>query len=111
VDCGESVSYGLAYTAEKKILEATISVGYGDGYPRSLSNCGKVLYNGVFLPIIGRVCMDMTMIDASGAPNLSEGDYVTLIGKSGDKKIEAEDLGFGYEILCKISPRVKRYII
>lgn len=106
----ERIGYSGSYLVKEKMLVATISAGYGDGYPRSLSNAGKVLYNGRFLPITGRICMDMFMVDATGS-SIKEGDEVVLIGKSGDSEINAENLGFGYEVLCRISQRVKRYYI
>lgn len=107
ITCGDSVGYGCTYTANNPCKIAVISVGYGDGYPRNLSNKGFVLYRGKFLPIIGRICMDMTVIRADGT-DIKEDDTVCLIGKNGNNFISAEDLGFGYEILCGISNRVHR---
>ena len=107
---GERIGYSGSYLVRENSLIATISAGYGDGYPRIMSNCGKVLFNGLILPVVGRICMDMFMIDATGS-GITEGDEVILVGKSGNAVITAENLGFGYEVLCGISPRVKRYYI
>lgn len=107
---GETVGYGRTYIVEKPALIATLAIGYGDGYPRIMSNCGKVIFNGKFLPVVGRVCMDMMMVNASGS-GIKPGDYVTLLGSDNNLSISAEELGFGYEVLCGISPRVKKYYI
>ena len=107
---GDTVGYGRTFVAKGDCKIAVISVGYGDGYPRNLSNCGSVLYKGQTLPVIGRVCMDMIFVCANNS-DIKENDTVCLIGKSGDKIITAENLGFGYEILCGISNRVERTYI
>ena len=113
---GVSVSYGGTYTttAEKTRI-ATIPVGYGDGYPRSLSGKGYVLICGKKAPILGRVCMDQTMVDITHIPEAREGSLVTLIGKDGGESITMEQLGdlsgrFNYELACDINPRVPRVI-
>ena len=110
------VSYGSTYKTSGKTTIATIPVGYGDGYPRSLSNCGKVLINGEFAPIIGRVCMDQFMVDITNIPDIQRGTEVTLVGTNGDKKITVEDLSalcnrFNYEFVCDINKRVPRIYI
>lgn len=105
----ESVGYDYAFTANKTMKIATIAVGYGDGYPRELSDKGKVIHNGVFLPVIGRICMDMTSIDVKNS-DVNVGDYVTLLGSDNGKTITADNIGFGYETLCRISPRVTKII-
>ena len=101
---GTPVSYGGTFTAERKTAIATIPVGYGDGYPRSLSGRGDVLIRGRRARILGRVCMDQLMVDTTEIPEAEEGDEVTLIGKDGDEEITVEELariggGFHYEIL------------
>ena len=113
---GVSVSYGGTYTttAEKTRI-ATIPVGYGDGYPRSLSGKGYVLICGKKAPILGRVCMDQTMVDITHIPEAREGSLVTLIGRDGGESITMEQLGdlsgrFNYELACDINPRVPRVI-
>ena len=83
---------------------ATIPVGYGDGYPRNLSNKGYVLINGKKCNILGRVCMDQFMVDVTGM-DVKEGDKVTLAGKDGSEEILIDDLAtlagtFNYEFVC-----------
>lgn len=110
VDKGECVGYDYTFCAPQKTKIATIAVGYGDGYPRSLSGKGKVVYNGEFLPIIGRICMDMTSIDVKKT-DVEVGSYVTILGSDNGKTVTAEDIGFGYETLCRIASRVKKILI
>lgn len=110
------VSYGGTFVADRKMLIATIPVGYGDGYPRSLSGKGYVLIHGQKAPILGRVCMDQFMVDVSDIKEASEGDRVTLIGRDGNEEITAEELGnlsgrFNYELTCDINKRVPRVYI
>lgn len=110
---GQSVSYGGAFTAVRNTRVATIPVGYGDGYPRSLSGRGYVLLHGKRAPILGRVCMDQFMIDVTDIPQAREGDRVTLIGKDGEEHISAELLGelsgrFNYELVCDLGKRIPR---
>ena len=83
LEAGAAVSYGGTFVAEKTMKVATVPVGYGDGYPRSLSNKGWVLIRGQKAPILGRVCMDQMMVDVSAIPEVKEGDQVTLIGSDG----------------------------
>lgn len=110
---GQSVSYGGTFTAERDMRIATIPVGYGDGYPRSLSGRGSVLIRGKRVSVLGRVCMDQFMVDVSDIPDASEGDIVTLIGADGEERITAEELGdlsgrFNYELVCDLGRRVPR---
>lgn len=110
---GQSISYGGTFTAERDTQVATIPVGYGDGYPRSLSNKGYVLIHGKKAPILGRVCMDQFMVDVSDIPEAKEEDRVTLIGYDGEAHISGEELGdlsgrFNYELVCDIGKRVPR---
>lgn len=110
---GQSVSYGGTFTAERDMRIATIPVGYGDGYPRSLSGRGSVLIRGKRAAVLGRVCMDQFMVDVSDIPDASEGDIVTLIGADGEERITAEELGdlsgrFNYELVCDLGRRVPR---
>ncbi len=116
VAASESISYGGTYTAKEERKVATIPVGYGDGYPRSLSNKGWVLIRGRKAPILGRVCMDQMMADVTDIPDVSEYDEVTLIGRDSKESITAEDLGdlsgrFNYELVCDINRRVPRIYI
>ncbi len=110
---GQSVSYGGTFTAEKEMRIATVPVGYGDGYPRSLSNKGYVLIRGKRAPILGRICMDQFMADVTDIEGAKEGDPVTLIGRDGEDEITAESLGelsgrFSYELLCDLGKRIPR---
>lgn len=110
---GDAVSYGGTFVAEQPVEAATIPVGYGDGYPRSLSGKGYVLIHGKRAPILGRVCMDQMMVDVTDIPEALEGDEVILIGKNGSLSITAEELGelsgrFNYELVCCIGKRVPR---
>ncbi len=110
---GESISYGGTFTAKSQMRVATVPVGYGDGYPRSLSNKGYCLIMGKRAPILGRVCMDQFMVDVSDIPEATEGSEVTLIGKDGNEEITAEMLGdlsgrFNYELVCDLGKRIPR---
>ncbi len=110
---GTPISYGGTYVTERESRIATVSVGYGDGYPRSLSNKADVLINGRRAPIRGRVCMDQIMIDVTDIPDVTVGSEVTLMGRDGGECITAEELAdlsgrFHYELLCDIGKRVPR---
>ena len=110
---GRLVSYGGTWRAEGERKIATVPVGYGDGYPRSLSNCGCVLLHGQRVPICGRVCMDQLMVDATGIPDVKTGDEVTLVGRDGNDCITVEELGelsgrFNYEFVCDLGKRIPR---
>ena len=110
---GFTVSYGSTFTSKSNMRIATVPVGYGDGYPRALSNKGKVLIHGKFADIIGRVCMDQFMVDVTDIPEAKQGDEVTLIGKDQDNVITVEDVAdnahsFNYEFCCGINRRVPR---
>ena len=107
------VSYGATYVVDHPCRLATISVGYADGYARSLSNKGWVLIHGKKAPIVGRVCMDQMMVDITDIPDVKLEDIVTLIGKDGDNSISVEDMAnlagsFNYEFVCDVGKRVPR---
>lgn len=113
---GQTVSYGSKFVADKPTKVATIPLGYGDGYPRSLSSKGYVLIRGRKAPILGRVCMDQFMVDVTQIPEAKEGDLVTLIGQNGEEIITANDLGelsgrFNYELVCDLNQRLPRVYI
>lgn len=113
VDAGVPVSYGGTYVTPKRMRVATIPVGYGDGYPRGLSNKGYVLIRGKKAPILGRVCMDQFMVNVDEIPEAAEGDEVTLIGTDGKRQITMEELGeisgrFNYELACDLGKRIPR---
>lgn len=112
--CG--ISYGGTYVTTEKTKVATIPIGYGDGYPRGLSNKGYVLIRGQKAPILGRVCMDQFMVDVTHIPDVTEGDMVTLIGRDGNADITMEELGklsgrFNYELACDIGKRIPRVYV
>ena len=116
VTAGTAVSYGGTYVTPRKMRIATIPIGYGDGYPRGLSNRGYVLIRGRRAPILGRVCMDQFMVGLEDIPEAEEGDEVTLIGKDGGAQISMEELGdlsgrFNYELACGIGKRIPRVYV
>ena len=113
ISAGTPVSYGGTWAPDHTVRLATVPVGYGDGWPRSLSNKGYVLIRGQKAPIRGRVCMDQFMVEVTDIPDAAEGDEVTLIGRDGDTYISMEEVGdlsgrFNYELACDINPRVPR---
>lgn len=110
---GETIGYGASYTLPEDKMIATVEVGYADGYPRALSNQGRMLVHGEYAPIVGRVCMDQTMIDVSHIPDVKVGDKVVLVGKQGKNSISVEELAdmsasFNYEFVCDVNRRVPR---
>ncbi|MDR1396901.1 MAG: alanine racemase [Desulfarculales bacterium] len=111
---GSRISYGGAYQFAEDSLIATVPVGYGDGYPRSLSNRGFMLINGCPAPIRGRVCMNMTMVEVENIkPQPRPGDQVTLLGRQGEGLITVDDLAewagtIGYEIMCRLGASLER---
>lgn len=113
IPAGSQIGYGGTFLANKPMRIATIPVGYGDGYPRNLSNRGYVLIRGEKAPIVGRICMDQFMVDITDLPEVTLTDIVTLIGTDGSQQIHVEELaalcgGFHYEVVCNISKRVPR---
>lgn len=116
IEAGTPVSYGGTFVSERKMKIATVPIGYGDGYPRSLSGKGYVLIHGKKADILGRICMDQFMVDVSGIDNVKEGDLVTLIGVDGEERITMEELGdlsgrFNYELACNLGKRIPRVYI
>lgn len=114
---GEAVGYGLQYTAEQDKKIAVLTIGYADGLPRSLSGgIGKVLINGSEAPIIGRICMDQTLVDITDIPNVKQGDIAVVIGKSGKSEITVYDIAeqagtITNEVLSHLGNRLERTII
>jgi alanine racemase len=110
---GESISYGRTFTASKKMTVATLAMGYADGLLRSLSNKGKCLIHGQKAPFVGRVCMDMTMVDVSRLSKVKAGDTATIFGKDGKAFLPVEEQSayagtISYELLCAVGQRVPR---
>ncbi len=112
VEKGTSISYARQYFTKKKTTIASVTVGYADGYFRTLTNKTFALINGKKFPVVGTVCMDQIMIDV-GNEKVSVGDEVVLIGKSGNKIISGWDIAnaagtIPYEVTCAVSQRVPR---
>ena len=110
---GRQISYGGTYVTQRPTRVATVTVGYADGYFRSLSGRFYVLIRGKRAPILGRVCMDQMMVDVTDIPDVSLEDRVTLVGTDGDETITAEQIAaqagsFNYEFICSIGRRVPR---
>jgi len=113
VPSGVPISYGRTFVTKRESIIATLPIGYADGYSRALSNRGAALVRGVRAPLVGRVCMDMCMIDVTDVPGVTAGDEVVLIGSQGNDRITADDIAaltgtISYEVLCAISSRVPR---
>ena len=111
-----TISYGRTFVTKKPMRIATLSIGYGDGFNRGLSNIGRVLVRDEFAPIVGNVTMDQVMIDVTHIPDAALGDEVVLIGKQGENSITASDIArtlgtIPYVVFCGISKRVIRKYI
>lgn len=116
IPAGTPVSYGGDFVSEHQMRIATIPIGYGDGYPRSLSDTGYVLIRGKKAPIIGRICMDQFMVDVSDIPEVKFGDKVTLIGRDQEGYLPVEKLSelsgrFNYEFVCDLGKRIPRVYV
>lgn len=116
IPAGTPVSYGGDFVSEHQMRIATIPIGYGDGYPRSLSDTGYVLIRGKKAPIIGRICMDQFMVDVSDIPEVKFGDKVTLIGRDQEEYLPVEKLSelsgrFNYEFVCDLGKRIPRVYV
>lgn len=110
---GETVGYGCTFEASSKTLVATIPIGYDDGYMRALSNRGHAIIRGVYATVIGRISMDLTIIDVTNVPGVQINDQVTLMGQAGNLAVTAEYLAktagtLSYEVTCGIGGRVPR---
>ena len=116
---GETIGYGCTFEASRRSLIATIAIGYHDGYMRGFSNRAHVIVRGVYAPVVGRVSMDLTLIDVTDVPGVELHDQVTLLGwdrRHANLKINAEDLAriagtMSYEVTCGVSERVPRTYI
>lgn len=109
------ISYGHTFRTNEPRRIATVSAGYADGYPRALSGCGRVIVKGKYAPIVGRVCMDMFMIDVTDI-DCEVTDEVILFGSDGNLTVSAEEIGensmsFNYEVICGVSRRIPRVYI
>ena len=113
---GEKLGYGCSFETSRASLIATIPIGYDDGYRRALSNRGRVILKGKLAPVVGRVSMDLTLIDVTDVPGVLLDDQVILIGRDGELSITAEEVAetagtISYEITCGISSRVPRIYV
>jgi alanine racemase len=115
VPLGETIGYGCTYEASRQTLVATLPIGYNDGYMRGLSNRGRVIIRGTYASVIGRVSMDLTLVDVTNVSEVELGDVVTLMGQGtdGGRAVTPEDIArtagtISYEVTCGISHRVPR---
>jgi alanine racemase len=113
VPAGTPLCYGGTFVTERESRIATLAIGYADGFRRALSNCGQVLVRGQFAPVVGRVSMDLTIIDVTDVAGAEVGDEVVLIGRQGNSSITVEEVAekigtISYEVTCGISARVPR---
>jgi len=111
---GDTIGYGCTFEASRKSLIATLPIGYHDGYMRGLSNRAHVIVRGMYAPVVGRVSMDLTLIDVTSVPGVEIDDQVMLLGsQTPELKVTAEDLArivgtLSYEVTCGVSERVPR---
>ena len=113
VPSGTPLGYGGTFKTGRESRIATLAIGYEDGLPRALSNRGRVLVRGQFAPIVGRISMDLTLVDVTDVADATLGDEVVIIGRQGEQEITAEEIAaqidtISYEITCGISDRVPR---
>ena len=119
VPSGETIGYGCTFEASRRSLIATLPIGYHDGYMRGFSNRAHVIVRGVFVPVVGRVSMDLTLIDVTDVTGVQLHDEVTLLGwdrRNPDQRIRAEDLArisgtLSYEVTCGVGDRVPRIYV
>lgn len=112
---GETLGYGCTFEASREMIAATLPIGYNDGYVRALSNRGRVIVRGQYAPVVGRISMDLTILDVTDVQGVALNDCVTLIGEDGGLAVTAEDIAqtagtLSYEITCGISARVPRVV-
>jgi alanine racemase len=113
VPAGTCISYGMTYRTPSPTVIATIPAGYADGYRRMFSSRGRMLVHGRRVPVVGRVCMDLTMLDVGAVPDIQMEDEVVIFGRQGNEFISADDLAreigtINYEIVCDLTARVPR---
>ena len=112
-EAGDSIGYGCTFTAQRASRFAVVPIGYADGLHRVLSNRIEVLLHGKRCPQVGRICMDMCMVDVTDVPDVRAGDIATIFGADGRERISVDELAekagtISYELLCAVSPRVPR---
>jgi len=109
IPAGTKVGYGCTYTAKKKIKLAVLPVGYWEGYDRHLSNKGEVIVKNQKCPVVGRVCMNLTMVDVSKVKDIKAGDETILLGEGISAEDLAEKIGtINYEVVTRINPVLAR---
>lgn len=113
---GETLGYGCTFEASRETLVATLPLGYHDGYMRALSNRGHVIVRGQYASVVGRISMDLTLIDVTDVQGIALNDVVTLLGEDGELSVPAEELAktagtLSYEVTCGISARVPRVFV
>ena len=116
VPAGTPLGYGGTFVTARQSLIATLAIGYEDGLSRALSNRGRVIVRGQFAPIVGRISMDLTIIDVTDVEEVETGDEVVIIGRQGASQISAEEIAasietISYEVTCRISERVPRMTV
>jgi alanine racemase len=113
---GETIGYGCTFEASRRSLIATLPLGYDDGYMRGLSNRAHVIVRHSYSPVVGRISMDLTLIDVTNVPSVALDDEVTLFGRSGKLAVPVEDLAkvvgtLSYEVTCRVGQRVPRVFV
>jgi len=116
VPAGAKLGYGHTFTTRRSSLIATIPLGYHDGYIRQYSNTGEMLVNGCRAPVVGRVCMDQTLVDVTDVPDAASGSEVVIYGQQGNDRITVEEMArrmdrIPYELTCSVGSRVRRQYI
>jgi alanine racemase len=116
VHSGERLGYGCTFESPREMLVATLPIGYNDGFVRPLSNRGRVIVRGRYASVVGRISMDLTLIDVTDVPGVALNDCVTLLGADGGLSVPAEEIAqtvgtLSYEITCGISRRVPRHYL
>jgi alanine racemase len=116
VEAGRSVGYGCTYRTARPSRIGVLPIGYAEGLPRALSGSGMVLVRGRRVPLVGRICMNMSFADVTGIPEVQAGERVTLLGRDGDEKIDANELGLwagtiGYEIVARLPESLPRRLV
>jgi alanine racemase len=113
---GDTVGYGRTWTALRPTRLAVVPVGYADGYARALGNRSRALVRGVPAPVVGRVCMNILMVDVTDLPGVAVGEEVVLLGRQGEAAVSAEELAalsgtINYELLSRLSPAIARLLV
>jgi alanine racemase len=116
VNSGFCVSYGATWKASSPTVIATVAIGYADGYSRLMSSQGKMLVRDRLVPVVGRICMDQTMLDVGGIPDVAIGDGVVVFGPHENLSVGADDIAniintISYEVLVGVSGRIPRIYI